>query len=376
MIDIKYKKECSGCEACSNACPVDAIVMETDELGFKYPKVNMDTCINCNKCEIVCPFINKPSVSTPSQCFAVRNTDINVVKRSRSGGVFTALAEEIISRGGIVVGCVMIDPYTACHVISDNMADCALMCGSKYIQSNINDIYKRLLPVLKEGREVLFTGTPCQVSGLKRMINKRYHENLFFVDIICHGVSSPSVWKSYLNYLGQRLSDTPLSVNFRNKQAFGWDMHRESILWKDSGEKVTPFTFYNDIWLRPACHDCPFASISREGDITLGDLWSYKNVAPEMNSDNMGVSSVLINSEKGIRLFSKCMDKLSTKTLDIDDVKQPNLLSPTPVDRNTRRMVQRYIESGYESCLRKMGIIGWRRQRNKIIKRVKRFWRL
>lgn len=362
MIDIKDKYNCFGCELCANACPVNAIEMKPDNLGFCYPIVNIDKCIDCSKCERVCPLLNVTEcIDEPIVVYAARHNNISVVKESRSGGVFTAISDKILEDGGMIAGAISDTPYTVRHILSENPIDRDLMRGSKYIQSSMSDIYQKVLSALQSGRVVLFSGTPCQVAAMKKYVPDRYKDNLYTIDIVCHGVSSPEVWRSYLDYLSHKMSDRPQKVNFRDKKTMGWEMHRESVDWMKAGERIAPFTFYHDAWLRPACHKCKFSSFSRIGDITLGDLWKWRNCAIELNMDNLGISSIFCNTDKGKDLFNRILPNLIVKSIQLSQAVQPNLIAPTPEIPTNKAIVKIYTKKGYKSALRRLGVLGWRK---------------
>lgn len=366
MIKITDRTRCSGCSACAVSCPVSAISMKADRLGFPYPTVDLNSCIDCGKCERVCPFLSKslPSNQTDfPKAYAVRHRNLEVVKRSRSGGVFTAISDLVLNRGGIVVGAAMIDKYTVGHVVAETSSERDAMCGSKYAQSDIGNVFKTVKKSLQAGREVMFCGTPCQVAGLKGYVGKNADGLLTTVDIICHGVSSPAAWRDYVGYM-ERLSESPVKeVMFRDKVTYGWDMHRETVISEDGSSRPAPFPFYHDAILRPSCNECHFASMARVGDITLGDFWNWKNVVPQMNLDNLGLSSVLINSLIGESLFEEAVScgYLDARQIEAEQMTQPNLCHPTSKHRAADTFEKTYLMSGYDSALRKIGVIGYRR---------------
>lgn len=366
MIKITDRNRCSGCTACAVSCPVSAITMKSDNLGFLYPSVDLNRCIDCGKCERVCPFLSKslPSNHTDfPKAYAIRHRNLDIVKRSRSGGVFTAISDVVMNRGGIVVGAVMIDKYTVGHVVAETAFERDAMCGSKYAQSIMGDVFKKVRDALQAGREVLFSGTPCQVAGLKAFIGKKTNGHLTTVDIICHGVSSPAVWRDYVGYM-ERLSGSQVKeVLFRDKLVYGWDMHRETVVLSDGSRRPTPFSFYHDAILRPSCNECHLSTLNRVGDITLGDFWNWKNAVPQMNHDNLGLSSVLINSPIGESLFEEVVSlgDLDVCHVETEQIKQPNLCHPTPKHRDAEVFEKTYLRNGYVAALRKTGVIGYRR---------------
>lgn len=248
--------------------------------------------------------------------FAVKHKDEDVIANSRSGGIFTALSDMFINSGAIY-GCVLDDTFKAIHVRTDKKEDRDRMRGSKYLQSNLKSCYKEVLCDLQEGKNVLFSGTSCQIDGLKCFLGKDYG-NLLCVDIVCHGVNSPKVWKSYLDYCGE-----VKSVDFRNKKDYGWRNHVETIITAERtiNSKVWTNLFYSGNILRPSCYECPYKSIHHPGDITIADYWGIEKAAPEFD-DNKGVSLVLVNTDKGAEWFERCKSSIKWKQTRIEDSMQ------------------------------------------------------
>lgn len=305
MINIVEKKDCCGCNACSQICPQNCIEMTTDEQGFWYPKVNLDFCIKCNLCEKVCPIINVSPIRKPLEVFAAKNPNDYIRKESSSGGIFTALAEEIIKKNGVVFGARFSNNFEVIHDYTENADDISFFRGSKYSQSQIGNTFIQVRKFLQNGRLVLFSGTPCQISGLYRFLQKAY-PNLITVDIICHGVPSPLIWKEYLSYISR--NDILTKVNFRDK-TFGWKKfstlysynNRELIRLASSDPYMTGFL--KNIYLRPSCFWCHSRENKSNSDLTIADYWGIQKFYPEFDDDK-GVSLVLINSIIGLNLYS------------------------------------------------------------------------
>lgn len=201
MIEILRKEDCVGCNACVQRCPKSCISMHEDEQGFLYPVVNADLCINCHLCEKVCPVINQAEPRKPLQTYAAKNRDSEVKRNSSSGGIFYALAEMIISEGGVVFGAKFNDDWEVVHAYAETLEGIKAFQGSKYVQSGIGETFTQAEQFLKAGRRVMFTGTPCQIAGLKHFLRKDYGSQLLTVDVVCHGVPSPLVWREYLKYI-------------------------------------------------------------------------------------------------------------------------------------------------------------------------------
>lgn len=305
MIDIKDKKDCCGCHACTSACPTHCITMKADEQGFLYPIVNQDLCTQCGLCERVCPVITQNEEQQPINVYAAKSKDNEIRMQSSSGGIFTHLAEAVINDGGIVFGARFSKDWQVEHACVKDIEGLASLRGSKYVQSTIGDTYLETKKYLRQGLKVLFSGTPCQIAGLKRFLRREY-PNLLTVDIVCHGVPSPQVWRAYLNEVYRKQPAPITGISFRDKRD-GWRKYRFHISHANSKEapsagNVFMKGFLKDLYLRPSCHSCPARSGRSNSDITLGDFWGIHKYHPEMD-DNRGTSLILIHNEKGQLLY-------------------------------------------------------------------------
>lgn len=347
MIDIKNKFDCCGCMACKNICPVNAISMVEDEKGFKYPNINYNLCINCGLCEKACPIINKENEKPKTiSAFACTNLDDKTRMESSSGGVFTLLAEYIINAGGVVFGVAFNENFEAEHIAIEKLEDIELLRKSKYMQSNINSTYKQAKKFLKEGRQVLFTGTPCQIEGLQAYLGEEY-PNLYLQDIICHGVPSNKVWRKYLKYRSTIDNDKPKKISFRDKEKNGWSNYEVLFSYKNKNitikhtEDLFMRIFLKDIALRDSCYKCNFKKHYRMSDITLADFWGINNILPEMN-DEKGTSLIIINSEKGRKLFDIIKDKICYKEVNLDEAIKynPSMIKSPEEHPNTKEFFE------------------------------------
>ena len=267
MINIKNKQDCCGCSACAQRCPKQCISMTEDDEGFLYPQVDSSKCVDCHLCEKVCPVINQDEARIPLNVYAANNPDDNIRKESSSGGVFTMLAENTIEQGGVVFGACWDKEWNVKHDYVDKISDLQKFRSSKYLQSVIDDNYLKAEQFLKTGRKVMFSGTPCQVAGLKLFLRKEY-ENLLTLEIACHGVPSPKVWHNYLTELIDLNKISIIkSINFRDKK-YGWNSYHFSATYINKNGKTVNMSmphgdnsfyrgFLNHLYVRPSCYQCP-----------------------------------------------------------------------------------------------------------------------
>ena len=340
MINITDKSKCCGCSACVQRCPKRCISLNEDAEGFLYPKVDESVCIDCGLCEKVCPVMNQSDEHEPSAVYAAKNPDDDIRMQSSSGGVFTMLAEKVLDEGGVVFGACFDERWEVVHTYVETKEGLEKFRGSKYVQSKIGDTFRQTETFLKQGRKVLYTGTPCQIAGLKLYLRKSYG-NLLAVDVICHGAPSPGAFRTYLQrelnkFAAQNggekntvlLSSIPLiserdgldmkgsrieSISFRDKRN-GWKKYGFALVLSEAsaaGEENTVLLSYEplnknlfmrgflrDLYLRPSCHACPAKQLKSGSDITLGDWWGIESLMPEIDDDR-GVSAVTVNTEKG-----------------------------------------------------------------------------
>lgn len=341
MIEIVDRKECTGCSACFSVCPEKCITMNEDEDGFYYPEVNHDECTKCSLCINICPVINVSIVKNAPKAYACINNDELLRIQSSSGGIFTAIANEILDRHGVVFGAAFDANFNVTHQFVDSREELQKLRGSKYVQSQINTSYIKTKSFLEQGRLVLFSGTPCQIAGLKAYLQKNY-ENLFCVDIICHGVPSPKVWTKYVAFRSERASSSPKRISFRRKD-YGWKRFSVSFLFKNDTEYLNNLrddvymkAFLKNISLRPSCHSCKFKTINRQSDITLADFWGVNNIFPDMDDDK-GTSLIFVNSEKGNSLSNAIKNKMQYRKIDIIEAIKYNSAAVMSVKQHPKR---------------------------------------
>lgn len=353
MIHIKDKKSCCGCSACVQRCPKQCIRLEEDTEGFLYPKVDKETCIKCGLCEKVCPILNQADKLSVQEVLAVKNPNEEERMNSSSGGVFFPLAREVINNGGVVFGAVYDESWEVHHVYAEKIEDVYPMMGSKYLQSRIETTYRETELFLKQGREVMFVGSPCQIAGLRTFLRNKDYPNLLAVDFLCHGVPSPGVWRRYLaeTYGGCNTKEqsrrqatagknsvllsslnakSPIGdIKFRDKTKSGWKKYRFVVRQK-SASKADQNTvlssdihynntfmrgFLSDIYLRPSCYECKCKNGVNHSDLTIGDYWAAR-VTDQDFDDDKGIGLVLVNTAKGKAYFDKLKMNVRKSTLD------------------------------------------------------------
>ena len=330
MINLKEKKDCCGCTACQQICPKRCIDMKEDSEGFLYPSVDELKCVSCGLCDSVCPVLHPfESYSSPHLSFAAKSLDNELVKTSSSGGVFYILASKIIEKGGVVFGACFDSTWRVIHDYAENFEELNKFKGSKYAQSFLGDSFNKVKDFLKEGREVLFSGTPCQVAGLNHFLKKPYR-NLTTIDIICHSIASPKVWKDYLNEISK--GTVVNSVTFKDKSQ-GWRSYGLEIKGSNPGndsfvlvrgthkENIYMRGFLEDLYTRPSCSSCPARNYTSKSDILLGDCWRIEKYHPDID-DNTGMSVAIILSDKGKQLYDCCVDSLFSKEISYDEVEE------------------------------------------------------
>ncbi len=334
MIHITDPADCCGCTACASICAHDAITMQPDCMGFLYPTVNTTLCTDCGLCETVCAFNEHydTSLNLPQpEAYAARHKNMKEVETSRSGAAFIAISDWILQQGGSVYGAGYTDHFRVVHKRATTREERDEFKGSKYVQSDMGKVFRQVKQDLKNGMIVLFSGTPCQTSGLNAYIGKKLCKNLYLVDIVCHGVPAPYLWRDYLSYLEKKQGAKICWVNFRDKQEFGWKAHKETFKFVRGGGKVDP----------------------------------------NINSDDKGVSLILINTEKGQKLFEAIQHDLNTIPATLDKCLQPNLKHPTIIHPQRMDFERDYKKYGFSYVMKKYGNNERRHKLKSTIKKIK-----
>lgn len=305
--------------------------------------------------------------------YAVRHKNENVRKNSRSGGIFTALSDYVLEAGGVVYGCALTDDFNAVHIRAETLKKRDEMRGSKYIQSKLGDTFKNVKVDVDSGRKVLFSGTSCQIAGLKCFLKKKY-ENLLCVDIVCHGVPSKKVWNAYLHWQEEKSHSKVEKVDFRNKKDFGWRDHVETIYFKN-GTKESSCVFRNiflqRMALRPSCYECRYKTVMHPGDITIADYWGIEKAAPELD-DNKGVSLVLVNNEFGERIFEQINNQIFLRKTRLKDSLQPALQAPFPKPQNREDFWMDFKDKPFGYIAKKYGEYSAKSSIKIFLKKIKR----
>ncbi|MBV4423558.1 Coenzyme F420 hydrogenase/dehydrogenase, beta subunit C-terminal domain [Clostridium tyrobutyricum] len=344
IINIINKKDCCGCYACNNICPKSCISMIEDDEGFYYPNVDMDKCINCRLCEKVCPFNNDlPKKQFSSIAYACKNINENIRLESSSGGIFSVLCKYAILNKGVVFGAAFNEDFKVVHTYTETLEDCNKFYGSKYVQSSIMDSYKKAKEFLDDKRIVIFSGTQCQIKGLNMFLNKEYL-NLITIDIICHGVPSPLVFKKYIEHLIKINNSQVKLIKFRDKK-YGW--HKFSYVTEFKNGKIYSKTldkdifmqgFLKDLYLRPSCYKCKAKNYTSNSDFSLADYWGIENIHRDFDDDK-GVSLVLLNSKKSLQIFNNVLSnmKVIKSNLEYATKYNPAIIKSVKYNKNRKK---------------------------------------
>lgn len=327
MITVDFE-HCTGCGACVQVCPKKCIQNKENSEGFVYPVINVNDCINCNLCEKVCPIRKSQELVNP-KAYAAVNRNIDSLLKASSGGVFDSIARYALKYNGIVYGCAFSDDLKAKHIRIDCINNLHMLYGSKYVQSDIANTYSKVKKDLNAGRLVVFSGTPCQVAGLKSFLNKQY-ENLITVDIICHGVPSQAYFDKYIGMLRKRHQGNIVDFNFRSKDNHGWSLAGDFACVKHNEKKKHSLFYFDNYYYhyflessiyRRSCYTCKYANLNREGDFSLGDLWGAERFNFDFDTSR-GCSLLLVNTNKGSKILKYLYIDISE--IDIETAVQYN----------------------------------------------------
>lgn len=398
---ICAKEICTGCGACLNVCPKQCIQMAPDEEGFYFPVINSQHCNNCDLCKRTCPALSMLGPSSNSnrtpKVYACWNSDNTVRFQSSSGGVFSALANEVLNRHGIVYGATFDENVTLKHIGIDRKKELWRLRSSKYIQSDTLTVYHEIKQNLKKHRPVLFSGTPCQVAGLQACVGD--DDNLFTCDLLCHGVPSPGLFAKYSNFLEKRFGSKLSNINFRHKRT-GWETSIVVAEFMESHEHVLRGLhnsymqgFRHAISLRRSCYQCPYASVFRKGDLSLGDFSKIGEIQPFKHSLKHGISLVLANTKRGEALLANSSANLYLEQRTLAEAKHSQLHLQKPARQPGNRkmffydyqrleyedLAKKYlVEKGWKSLIRPLVPPKWilfvRKKMTKIKRIIKPIW--
>lgn len=353
-LSTKDSTKCYGCRACEKICSQKAISFEPDEEGFLYPVLSEDLCVNCGLCKKVCPYDNDFSGVEPCFVYALRHKNEEILLNSSSGGAFSLIADYVIEKGGAVCGCVFDEEFRAVHIVTEDESVIEKMRGSKYVQSDTADAFTEIKSRLEKGQAVLFTGTPCQVDGLKHYLRKDY-ENLLTVDLICHGVPSPLLLNEYIKTVEDkkgRITD----IKFRDKKNNGW-RSEGTITCENKKEYVfSPFrdSYYNLYYVRNnvsrmSCYCCKYATQKRVGDFTIGDYWNIPDVVPELDYEK-GVSVILANNQKAQGIIREVKDSVVIYETELSAAVKGNgnLSRYAEMPDSRKNIYKKILKNGFE----------------------------
>lgn len=357
MQNITDKTKCSGCGACVQCCPAHAIELRVDGQGFLRPFISQKDCLNCGKCIQICPVNAMPAAYIPLDVYAYRTDNDDVLMRSTSGGAFTLLSDFVLKREGVVYGARFDEHLNLRHTCATTPQERDYFRGAKYLQSDTSSCFEDVHQDLQAGKWVLFSGTPCQVAGLKNFLGKSY-DKLILVDLVCHGIPSTGVWQDFIHILTQYFT-RPISFIFRYKPTAWHGVHlhvtfENGRVLQDDNYLLRSFTyllFYNYI-LRPSCKTCPHKNSTRQGDFTIGDFWGYDARYPKFK-DEKGVSLLLLNTPKAQQIFTKLSPEGYCKKESLEEFQFANINKPRVTYPDVTLFWKKYAKYGYLYVARK-----------------------
>lgn len=376
MIKILDNDFCYGCTACAFICPTNSINIKSNNGGFDNPVIDKKTCIKCGLCEKVCPVntIKKNDVAENIYAFINKKKDDRL--QSTSGGFFSAISDYILNNNGVIYGASFSDDFTVIHTRATSFEERDRHRGSKYVHSKLYDSFKMVQKDLLDSKMVLFTGTPCQISGLNNYLEYTRTDThlLYTCDFICHGTASPKIWKNYIKFIKKKYKKTIKDIKFRDK-SIGWHHPQLSFIFEGSylslDEGHDPFyqLYYSNCIMKDSCYKCQFTTKERCSDITMADCWGIGNTKSYLD-DNKGTSLILINNDKGEQIFKKIKYNNICKKIEFNDIIQPHLEHPVTKSKKYDNFWKEYDEKNFINILKKYGNYSLYR---KLIKKIKRF---
>lgn len=376
MIELfKEKKDCCGCSACVNVCPTAAIAMKADEEGFLYPQIDVAKCNECGLCKRVCAFQNgydtKENFDIP-YVYAVKHVDETVRMSSSSGGAFTAISDFFLNLNGVIYGVSFDEKFNVVHQRAETAKENELFRGSKYVQSDLKNIFQRVRADLADGRWVLFTGTPCQTAGLNSFLLNTDKSKLLTCDLVCYGTPSPMIWKEHVGFLEKKMKSGVGEYYFRSKVQ-GWLISTVQVKYKNGKtdyksclSQAHKTLFFSGNMMRPSCYNCKYTNFNRPSDISIADFWGIEKHLPEF-FDNQGVSLVLVNSPKGKNVFETIINSIEYRESSIDVCKHSPLHRQTEPSPNRNAFWKDYKKNGYGFVIKKYGGYGFKNRIKRIV---------
>lgn len=357
---FENKNECCGCTACASICPCGAITMVADEEGFQYPEINNDLCVECGRCKAVCQIHSlKTEKAIEPIVYAAKNADDETRAKSTSGGMFSAFADKVLNEGGVIYGVAYSDDFTVIHERAETKEACERFRGSKYVQSDLNECFSKVKEDLKNDRKVLFTGTPCQIAGLKTFLgDTATSDRLLLCEIICHGAPSPKLWKDHIALLESERGSKV--VNYKNRsKVLGWHGHNEHVFFENGKDEyktklshLHKDLFYAHLTIRPSCYACRYTQFPRSADITIADFWGIENFMPEFD-DNKGISMLILNTNKAVAFYEQMKHSLICRDSSIEQAFYDNHKRPAKMNVNRENFWRDYQTNGYLYVARK-----------------------
>lgn len=364
---FKNKYQCCGCNACEMVCGKKAITMIEDEYGFRFPQIDTEKCVGCGSCQKVCCINNDVELCKPGTVYAASYKNKDISAKSASGGIFAALAKQVLTEGGIVFGSAYTKQFDVEVISIEKIEDLPRLQGSKYVQSSMNSSFRKIKSELQAGRTVLFCGVPCQVEALKRFLGRSY-ENLLLVDIVCHGVPSNRMLKDYLAFLADKKQMEVQSIQFRTKtkgqNVYGEIAYRQVSHTGEIAYRQEPLISYKSSYyklflncqtFRDSCYHCKFAGTKRPGDISLCDYWGIEDEHPdfvkEVEKEGLaGISAIMLNTNAGLAFFERLKQEFLLRESTVEQVAKhnPQLQAPSVETAERKQVMDCYRQSGYQ----------------------------
>lgn len=364
---FKNKYRCCGCNACEMICGKKAITMIEDEYGFRFPQIDTEKCVGCGSCQKVCCINNEVELCKPGTVYAASYKNKDISAKSASGGIFAALAKQVLTEGGIVFGSAYTKQFDVEVISIEKIEDLPRLQGSKYVQSSMNSSFLKIKSELQTGRTVLFCGVPCQVEALKRFLGRSY-ENLLLVDIVCHGVPSNRMLKDYLAFLADKKQMEIQSIQFRTKtkgqNVYGEIAYRQVSHTGEIAYRQEPLISYKSSYyklflncqtFRDSCYHCKFAGTKRPGDISLCDYWEIEDEHPdfvkEVEKEGLaGISAIMLNTNAGIAFFERLKQEFLLRESTVEQVAKhnPQLQAPSVETAERKQVLDCYRQRGYQ----------------------------